>query len=187
MNPNSSHPISLDSWISQFEELDQDIQAHQSLYKNIIHVNTEITSTNQEILNLVNRLNSIKQTLEELNLNEKNRMSLLDLAENKAMDLKDLVKYSKRISKHTLSNANGPMEPPIPQESLMRSSCLFQQDSLFASSLTCTDNNQDVIMESKHLIQDEETLKLLQMHSSLQMQQGQDESESVDNLLDLDL
>ncbi len=119
----------------ELQQLQKEAIQHQSIVGEIQDIKQEITLVNKSCIDTVVLLQQQSNLLEKLLLDAKKLVQFNDDTDNGddggGVDCHELLCYAQRVSKHTLQL----LEPPIPQEHIMRMSLLFksQFDTLTSS------------------------------------------------------
>ncbi|CAJ0751458.1 5153_t:CDS:2 [Entrophospora sp. SA101] len=113
------------------KSLDQ-IEEHQKVHNEILQVENELELENSAILELVNALKEGKKEFESSLENADTTIQAINFANKFTAD--EILKYAAKLSKYTSApssfnnqNANIPLQPPYPDETLMRAGLLFRQ------------------------------------------------------------
>nr|CAG8583931.1 13857_t:CDS:2 [Entrophospora candida]CAG8638828.1 10806_t:CDS:2 [Entrophospora candida] len=115
------------------KSLDQ-IEEHQKVHNEILQVENELELENNAILELVNALKEGKKEFESSLENADTTIQAINFANKSPVTADEILKYAAKLSKYTSApssfnnqNANIPLQPPYPDETLMRAGLLFRQ------------------------------------------------------------
>ncbi|CAJ0648975.1 5247_t:CDS:2 [Entrophospora sp. SA101] len=131
------------------KSLDQ-IEEHQKVHNEILQVENELELENSAILELVNALKEGKKEFESSLENADTTIQAINFANKSPVTADEILKYAAKLSKYTSApssfnnqNANIPLQPPYPDETLMRAGLLFRQYDDGENFMNVTDIHQN--------------------------------------------
>jgi hypothetical protein len=165
--------------IQEIRELEQDVKALLSRHQHHLQVKDQIQETQAQIRQLNLKIAQLIQNCsdaefelqQQVILGQKLRETAIKAQEN-PIDLEILFNYARKISPYTHPRSG---KPPIPQEDVLRTSCLFRQNEFVQPTKV-----QDMQIESAI---EKATVDLDFFEDSKKHQ----DQEQVSALLDLDL
>jgi hypothetical protein len=124
----------------ELQELQKETIQHQSIVTEIQDLKQQIQIVNKSCVDTVKMLQQQSNLLEKLLFDAK---TLVQSNDDNGVDCHELLCYAQRVSKHTLRL----LEPPIPQEHIMRMSLLFKSQSTDTSVNVVEQEIMDTVVD----------------------------------------
>ncbi|KAI9336494.1 vitamin-D-receptor interacting mediator subunit 4-domain-containing protein [Zopfochytrium polystomum] len=113
-----------------------DVDSHQQFQRRILETERETVQCNVGIMDLLHRLRNAERMLEDLLSEVHLRRSKMQQAKSGTTNYREIIGYAHRLAKYTSPPLAGMpiMYPPVPQDSHMKRSLLFQQEAATADA-----------------------------------------------------